>query len=199
MSGANKLIEKILAEANSQAETVLAEAEQRAAEISAKGVKEAEAKKKSLLDNAKVQGEERKRRAHTIAELDARKAILAAKEQMIEDTFAQAIGRLQKVDKKAYEDMIYPMLLVAVETGTEEIIVAADDQERYTPELLEKANKALIAQGKQGKLTLSAETREVKGGFILRSGDMEINSSFDAILRMQRDRLEPDVAAILFA
>ena len=153
MSGANKLIEKILAEANSQAETVLAEAQQRAAEISAKGVKEAEAKKKSLLDNANVQGEERIRRAHTIAELDARKAILAAKEQMIEDTFTQAIERLQKVNAKAYEDMIYPMLLVAVETGTEEIIVAASDRERYTPELLNKANKALIAQGKQGKLT----------------------------------------------
>ncbi len=199
MPGAEKLIEKILAEANSQAETVLAEAKQRAAEISAKGEKEAEAKKKSLLESARNQGEERIRRAHTIAELDARKSILAAKEQMIEDTFKQAIERLQKVANKEYEDIILPMLISAAETGTEEVIVAAADKERYTPELLSKANKALEAQGKQGKLTLSAQTREGKGGFILRAGDLEINSTFDAILRMQLDKLEPDVAEILFA
>lgn len=199
MPGAEKLIEKILAEANSQAGTVLAEAKTRAAEISAKGEKEAEAKKKSLLESAKNQGEERIRRAHTIAELDARKSILAAKEQMIEDTFKQAVERLLKVDKKEYEDIILPMLIVAAETGAEEIIVAATDRERYTPELLAKANKALEAQGKQGKLTLSAQTREGKGGFVLRAGDVEINSTFDAILRMQRDKLEPDVAEILFA
>jgi len=198
MSGANKLKEKILAEANSQAEQTLEEARARAAQIAAKGEQDAEARKKSVLEQARVQADERRRRAQTIAGLDARKAVLAAKEELIEETFRQAVSRLQNMDSKAYEDMIFSMLLTAVQTGNEQVIVSARDKERFTPEFLDRVNRELAKQGKQGNLALAAETREIQGGFILRAGDVEINSSFDSILRMQRDRLEPEVAAILF-
>lgn len=199
MSGANKLREKILAEAGSQAEEVLEEARKKAEAIIAKGEEEAAAKKESVLQQARAMGEERRRRAQTIAELDARKAILAAKEELIEDTFRQALERLKGLDQKQYEDVIYPMLLAAAQTGAEEIIASPADAGKFTPELLGRVNQALKEQSKQGNLTLSGETREMQGGFILRSGDVEINNSFDSILRMQRDELEPEVAAILFS
>lgn len=199
MSGANKLKEKILAEANSQAEEVLAEARKKAADILAKGEEEAAAKKAAVLELARTQAEERRRRAQTIAELDARKAILAAKEGLIEDTFTQALSRLSQMDQKTFEDLMYPMLLAASQTGTEEIIVSQADRKRFTPEVLDRVNKALAQQGKAGNLVLSGETREMQGGFILRAGDVEINNSFDSILRMQRDQLEPEVATILFS
>lgn len=199
MSGADKLKEKILAEAGSQAEEVLEEARKKAAAIIAKGEKEAAAKKESVLEQARAMGEERRRRAQTIAGLDARKAILAAKEDLIEATFGPALERLQGLDQKQYEDMIYPMLLAASQTGTEEVIVSAADVGRFTPELMGRVNQALKEQGKQGNLALSGETREMQGGFILRAGDVEVNNSFDSILRMQRDQLEPEVAAILFS
>ena len=199
MSGADKLKEKILAEAGSQAEEVLEEARKKAAAIIAKGEKEAADKKESVLEQARAMGEERRRRAQTIAGLDARKAILAAKEELIEGTFRPALDRLQGLDQKQYEDMIYPMLLAASQTGTEEIIVSAADTARFTPEFLGRVNQGLKEQGKQGNLSLADETREMQGGFILRAGDVEINNSFDSILRMQRDQLEPEVAAILFS
>lgn len=198
MSGAEKLKEKILSEAASQSDRILEEARQRAQQVLARGEQEAAARKQALLEQARLQAEERRRRARTIAGLDARKATLAAKEEIIEDTFSQALARLQGLDQKAYEELIYPMLLAAVQTGTEEIIVSPRDRGRFTAGLLDRVNQALVQQGKQGKLTLSAETREMQGGFILRAGEVEINSSFDSILRMQRDQLEPEVAAILF-
>lgn len=199
MSGAEKLREKILAEAGSQVEQTLAEARKKAAEILAKGEEEAAAKKKSVLDFARAQADERRRRAQTIADLDARKAVLAAKENMIEDTFRQAIGRLRNLEQKAYEDLLFPMLLAASQTGTEQVIVSPADRGRFTPEFMDRVNKALLQQGKQGNLVVSGETREMQGGFVLRAGDVEINNSFDSILRMQRDQLVPEVAAILFS
>lgn len=199
MSGANKLKEKILAEAGSQATEVLAEARQKASEILAKGEGEAAVKKASVLELAAVHAGERRRRAQTIAELDARKAILAAKGKMIEDTFEQALSRLGLLDQKAYQEILFSMLLAASQTGTEEVVVSQSDRGRFTPEFLARVNQALTQQGKKGNLTLSAETSEMQGGFILRSGDVEINNSFDSILGIQRDQLEPEVAAILFS
>ncbi len=199
MSGANKLKEKILAEAGSQAADVLADARQKSSEILARGEGEAAAKKVSLLEQAAVQAGERRSRAQTIAELDARKAILAAKGKLIEDTFQQALTRLSLLDQKAYQDILFNMLLAAAQTGAEEVIVSQSDRARFTPEFLARVNQALTQQGKKGNLTLSAETSEMQGGFILRSGDVEINNSFDSILGIQRDQLEPEVAAILFS
>ncbi len=198
MSGADKLKEKILAEAQSYADGVLGEAGQRAAQAVAKGEQETAARKKALLEQFSRQAEERRRRAVTIAELDARKAILSAKEEMIEDTFTQALGRLQNLDDSSYREIVSPMLLAAAQSGREEIIVSAHDRARYTPDFIAEVNKALAQQGKEGKLTLSDKTREMQAGFVLRAGDIEINASFGSILRMQRDQLEPEVAAVLF-
>lgn len=198
MSGADKLKEKIITEANSQVEIVLEEARQRAEQIIARGEQEASDRRKKMLNHFHAQADERRRRAQTIAGLDARKAILSAKEKMVEDTFSQALARLRKVENKAYQDLVFPLIISAVQSGNEEIICSAHDREYFTPEFVDKVNQALTREGKQGKLTLSDETREVNGGFILRAGDVELNNSFDSNLRMQRDQLEPDVAAILF-
>jgi V/A-type H+-transporting ATPase subunit E len=198
MSGADKLKEKIISEAAGQAEKVLTEAKQRAEEIVAGAQKQADVRKKFILEQAQLQAEERRRRARTIAELDARKALLGAKEELIEDTFRQALARLTALQTADSREILLPMLLAAAQSGREEIVVSAKGRELFAPEFIAAVNKALEEQGKQGGLIMSAETREIQGGFILRSGEVEINNSFESILRMQRDQLEPEVAAALF-
>lgn len=198
MSGAEKLNEKIISQATERAEKVLSEAKSRAEEIVNGAEKQADVRSKKILEQAQVEAGERRNRARTIAELDARKASLGAKEELIEDTFRQALARLQNQKPEEAQKIIQPMLLSTVQTGREEIIVSDRDRELFTPEFLAALNKALEKQGKEGKLILSEQTREIMGGFILRSGKVEINSSFDSILRMQRDHLEPAVAAALF-
>ena len=198
MSGADRLREKIIAEAKREAKAILANARQRAENILSEARQEADAQKQKMLQAAKQQAEDRRQRNLTIAELDARKALLAAKEEMIEETFNQAISRLNNLKEREYEDLLYNMLLAATETGDEEVIAAEADRGRFQKTLLARVNKELKARGKKGELTLSAETRELSGGFILRSGNVETNCSFAALLRMQRDRLEPVVAEMLF-
>lgn len=199
MTGSEKLKEKILSEAGGEADQLLSAAKQRAAQTVTRGEQQAESKRKALLEQARLQAEERRRRARTIAGLEARKAILAAKEEMIEETFSKALIRLQRLPAKDYQEIILPMLLAAAQSGNEEIIISPDDSKRFTPEFLAKVNKELASRGKQGNLTLAVETRRLQGGFVLRAGELEINSSFDALLRMQREQLEPEVAAALFA
>lgn len=198
MSGAEKLKEKIIMEAEIQEKLLLEEAQQRAEIIVAGGEREGTAKKDALLAQARAQAEERKRRALTIAQLDARKQVLAAKEELIEDTFNQALVRLQELDRDRYRELVLPMILAASQRGDEELIVAPGQRDHFDASFLEKINESLRGQGKKGGIVLSGETRPLKGGFILRAGEVEFNNSFDSLLRMQRDLLEPAVAGMLF-
>ena len=49
-----------------------------------------------------------------------------------------------------------------------------------------------------GLLTLSEETRPIKGGFIMVDGDIEVNCAFETLVRLQREKLEKEVAGVLF-
>ena len=49
-----------------------------------------------------------------------------------------------------------------------------------------------------GLLTLSEETRPIRGGFIMVDGPVEVNCAFEAMVRAQREQLEKPVAEILF-
>jgi V/A-type H+-transporting ATPase subunit E len=47
-------------------------------------------------------------------------------------------------------------------------------------------------------LTLAEETRPMDGGFILSSGQTEVNCTFDTLIRLQRSELAGQVAKVLF-
>lgn len=198
MSGTEKLKEKIIAEAEAQAEKVLKEARARAADITGRAETEADERYANLLAQAQEQAQERKRRVLTIANLDARKQILAAKEEMIEDTFSQALARLQTISPESYREIIFSMILATAQNGDEELIISPEQQDAFDVPFLDRLNKALRKNGKKGEIALAAQTRPLKGGFVLSAGAVEINNSFNALLSMQRDQLEPAVAEMLF-
>ena len=61
--------------------------------------------------------------------------------------------------------------------------------------LLNNTTAAVTGTG----LTLSEETRDLKGGFIMVDGDVEINCAFETQMRVLRESMASDVAALLFA
>lgn len=59
------------------------------------------------------------------------------------------------------------------------------------------ANVSAFAQG-TAMLTLSEETRPMQGGFILKNGRIEVNCTFDAMIRSEREQTAGAVAKLLF-
>ena len=57
---------------------------------------------------------------------------------------------------------------------------------------------AALLQG-TASLTLSDETREMEGGLTLRDGNVEVNCAFETELRVLREDMAAEIAAILFA
>ena len=59
------------------------------------------------------------------------------------------------------------------------------------------AGVSSIAQ-RTAMLTVSQETRSTDGGFILRDGRIEVNCTFGALIRAERERTAGEAAKLLF-
>lgn len=198
MAGADRLKEKILEEARHKAQNIIDQAKNQADSIMNAAKEEAEEKAGQILDKAREEAEEIRKRMMASAQLEARKYKLSVKQEMVEKAFSEALNRLVSMPPDQYEEMLAEMIAASVSTGNEEIIVSDRDIKRLSGNFLQSVNSKIAARGIPGNVTLSKETRNIAGGFILRLGDVEINNSFEAIIRMRRDDLEPDVVKILF-
>jgi len=196
--GAEKITQRILDDAQARADSIKAEASEKAKAVEDEARKRAERKKEELLEQAGKDAEEQKRRILGVAQLEARKELLAAKQEMIEEAFQKSLDQLTSMDEKSYLAIIREMLLNLVESGNETVIFSARDLEIISDGFWKDVNKALVDKGKEGNLKLSRESREIKGGFILQAGGVEMNCSFEALLEEKRDQLETEVANILF-
>lgn len=198
MTGVEKIKERILEEARSQAETNIERAKEQADAIIETAQKDADSRKNKILEKARQDAVELKKRLRSVAELEARKKKLQAKQEIIEEAFNAAIEKLSALSDEEYKKIITQMIISSVETGTEEIILSPKDKKKLSPDFIQKINKELASKKIKGNLTLSKETRDIKGGFILKSGDIETNNSFEALIRMKREEIEPDVVKALF-
>lgn len=198
MEGIERIKQRIMQEAQEKERQILDGAKTEAEQILKNSAATVEEIKQKSLQKGKKQAEEEKRKILSMAELEERKRLLASKQQIIDEAFEKAQQGLENLPEEDYLHLIQNMLLKNVAAGDEEIIVNSRDRSRITQDFLEQVNGELKKQGKTGSLKLSADTRPMIGGFILKSKDIEINSSFDAALKMQREELETEIAKILF-
>lgn len=198
MSGAEKIQAKILEEARAAAEANLNRAKEEAANMIKAATEEAEAKKKQIIEKAELEAAEIKKRIISIAELEARKQKLKAKQEVVDEAFDLALKKLINLPDDEYQSVLTKMISFCVKTGNEEILLSSRDKQRLSPGFIDDLNKVLQQKGMPANLKISDETRDITGGFILKSGDVEINNSFEAIIRMNRDDIEPEVIKSLF-
>lgn len=197
--GAERITRRIVEDSQSQAESIKAEAAEKANKMADDARRKASKQREQILEQAGKDAAEQKRRIIGVAQLEARKELLSAKQEHIEEAFRKALEGLGRIDDQAYLDLIAKMLLSYTESGTEEVIFSAKDRDRIAESFWQDINSQLKRQGKMGKLVLSDDVRNIIGGFVLKSEGIEINCSFTALLEMQRDELENEVASLLFS
>ncbi|MBS3942743.1 MAG: hypothetical protein KGZ32_00680 [Dethiobacter sp.] len=197
--GIERIVRRILDDAGKKADVIMDEAAQKADRVKAEAELKAAGKEKRILEQAAKEAEEQKRRIVGVALLDARKELLAAKQELLDKAFRQSLEDLANLEEPSYFGILKEMLLAQVITGRETVILSARDRERIPADFWREINEELKRSGKNGELTLSEETRAIQGGFVLQAGGVEINCSFKSLLDMQRDEIEPAVAGLLFA
>ncbi len=193
-----KILARIADDAQKEADRITERAAFNAGEIIQKAEEETEILKAESLQRAKEEATQRKERMIAMARLDFRKRILDEKQRAIDVVFRGAIEKLCNLKDDEYRALMKRMLLSGVQTGEEEVIFAQRDKTRLTPSFIGELNEELRNNEKKGNLTISEETREISGGFILRRGDVELNSTFESLLEFSRDELESEVGLLLF-
>ena len=199
-SGTDKIVSSIMSEAQGKADVIIQDANAEVSAIQAKAEKTAEVEKTKILENGKKQSEMRYQQIISEAKMNARRAKLDAKEDVIDAAFNQATGELKEKAAEGgeeYKDSLTKMIKEAADE------LASDD-------LIIQLNEADTNQFKQ---ELSSDTFELDGikfqlgepiktigGAILKTsnGDIEVNNTIEARLERYKSILRSEVADVLF-
>ena len=193
MNGIEKITQRIEADAQLEIDRILGDAKAEAEAAAARWQAQADAEASELAAKNEKTAAEREERLVSAAQMEARKVRLAAKQEMVEKAYIRALEKLRSMPLEQYVAVLADLLVQASSTGTEEAVFSPEDRERAGKAAVEKANQA---SGK--KLTLSQETSLIQGGFILRSGNVEVNCTFDTLVRLQKAETAGAVAKKLF-
>ena len=188
------ILKKIKADAEEVARKIVAEGQIGADAVASEGRATVDAQKKELRARAEQRAQEERNRITTLARLAARRELLDEKQGFIDRVFDEAGRRIATMEQGEYRKFVAGLLESTVESGDEEVLID-EGESRLDQAFLDSVSKEL---GQGGGLKLASERRPIVAGFILRSGRVETNCALSTILRDAREKLETEVAAILF-
>ena len=194
MNGIEKITQRIESDAQAEIDRILGEARDEAARITASYRAQADAEVRDLEAKNERAAAEQEERLVSAAQMKARKVQLAAKQEMVEKAYIQALDKLCAMPQEQYVAVLANLLVEASSNGREEAVFSKEDREQVGKAAVEKANQI---SGKQ--LRLSEETQPIRGGFILKDKNVEVNCTFETLVRLQKAETAGAVVKTLFA
>lgn len=197
MTGIERITGRIEADARAEAANIAAEAKAKCAEIRAEYEKKAEDAYWETLRSGVKECEDRADRLGRLAGMEARKSTLNLKQTMVGEAFDLAVRKICEMPQGDYVTAM-AKLAASAASGREAVAFNAADRERCGADVVAAANVLLAEQGKPSALTLSADTRPIRAGFVLQQGDVEINCAVETLAELSRGDLAGKVAEVLF-
>lgn len=185
------IIDKILSDANLKGDAIIGEANEKADEIislAAKQCKDYLYKSKTEIDRLTLEIDERSR---SVAELDARKLLLAAKTQVLDSVYAKTLEKLRNLDKEQYSALIFAML----ENAKDGDVVTVSEREK---DIVTKESLADFAKKKGISLTLADKFGDFDGGVIISENGVDNNFTLEVEVALLREQTETKIAKEIF-
>lgn len=199
MTGIEKITARIQADAQQEIDAVLAEASSQAKEISDRYAAQAKQAQAEILEKGQQSAAELRQRLNSNAQMDAKKQELAVKQELLDEAFQLAYEKLTQLPAEEYETLLANLAVKASVSGKEQLIFSETDRARFGGTVTAKANDLLTKAGKTAELTLSQTTGAFQGGLLICDGDVEVNCTFETLVRMARNEIVGDVTKALFA
>lgn len=199
MNGIEKITARIAAEAQAEAAKLIAAAQEQAELIRADYDKKAQTEYSELVSSAELAARQQTQRLDSSAHLDARKALLTLKQELIVAAYDRALEKFLALPEDEYVRFLAKLASDASVSGDEQIVLNEADRARLGEKLLVAANALIKERGLESGLTLAEETCNISGGLILRKGSVDINCALESLLDTSRNSLDAEIAALLFA
>ena len=226
MEGIEKITAKIAQDAQAEIDRLMAETGEKIQAVQANAQAQAQEEANDIVEKGRLSAAERLERLSSAAQMERRKLELAAKQEVLGEAFDLALEKLCTLPEQEYIGLLTKLALEASTSGREQIIFSQKDRARVGKQVVMAVNEALVkdrapslpeevSKSKVGAfvgklvhnttavvtgtgLTLSEKTRDIRGGFIMVDGDVEINCAFETLVRLQREQMEKKVADALF-
>lgn len=198
MNGIDKILDKLREESQAETSAILDKARAEAEAIAARFAKQAEQESAFLEEKGRKAAEERQDRLIRAAEMESKKTILGAKQAVLDKAFAQAREALLHLPEADCVSFLAKLAAGSAGTGSETLVLNAKDRAALGERVTAEANRLRTEAGLPARLTLSEETAEIDGGLFLRDQSSEVNCTFETLLRLGREELAGQAAAILF-
>ena len=227
MNGIEKITAKIQQDAEAEVQALMAQTEEKVAAIQAQADAQAQQEREAILTRGRKAADERLERLESAAQMEQRKLVLGAKQEEVGEAFEKAVEHLCSLSDAELIKLLTALAVEASKTGREALVFSVKDRARIGKQVVMAANEELaknvspelpgaITDSKMGafvgkvvntaaaqiagtaRLTLSEQTRPMRGGFVMVDEDVEVNCTFETLVRMQREKLEREVANVLF-
>lgn len=219
MQNLDKILDKILSDAREEAEKILDAARRECETIE----QESSARAQSVIEAAQARAFREEaaaaQRANSTADMKKREILLAAKVGMLSKAFSEAENYLYDLSREDYCVFLAHLLADAAvdrlqtvqqlqelygeeEACNGEFVLVLSEKDQELGPLVIKAAKTFMKRvspdfGKTN-FTLAEENAPIRGGLILRYGDIASNCSVEAVVNGLREQMEAKIVNILF-
>ena len=190
MTSSEKILVGITAEAEETAKRIVSAAEEKAEETVAIAVKEAKKQAEMIAAEADKKAALIESTGNSAAQLVLRDARLTKKRELIEKALDEVIVSINNYDDKTYFDCLLRLVQNNAMSGKGEMLLSTRDLSRDKGDFVKKLEALSV--------TLSDTPADIKGGFILKYGDIIINCELSAVMREKRDEITDKLNTALF-
>ena len=204
-NGTDKIVSSIVSEAQSKADVIIQESEKETALILEEGEREAKLAKDAVLENAKKQSALKYQQLISEAKMNARRAELEAREELIESAFKRAEEELRNIASTSSEEYLNSLKKIikeaSIEIGGGELVLSLKEEDNAKiKDFIPSIEKEI--EGKTGnKTTLEiGESINTIGGAVVKTknGNIEVNNTIEARMLRFKKSLRSEVAHVLF-
>lgn len=167
------LLSKIILDAEAEAARIKTTADEESAVALESAMTSFSAECDRLVAEAKIDGEEIISQAIITAEIESRKILLKAKQEILSETIDRALEKLIKLPDSEYIALIADMIGRVADDG-DAVIISKNDEKRLTASVIEKIGKAI---GKD--LTLLDKRGDFLSGVILTQNGLDKNMTLE--------------------
>lgn len=183
---AEKIIQQIKKDSEKEIKQILDETKKQASVIIKDAKKEAEQKSEKILSEGKKQSENIDKILVSKAGQDAKKEMMKARENIIEECFIKAHHRLSTLNEAQYRTLVTKLIKNGVKKLGEHCTI-----------LVSRNIDKEIAEDMEMKISGTIET---SGGVVLKSADGKItlDHTIDGILKRKKNEIRIKIGMLLF-
>ena len=192
MNGGETIINRIKADCDESVASIRLDAEKANAAVLAEAEKQAQLHRKEIADSTQQKIAQIQAASKSRSELAARTALLKQRRAEIDKTAGALLDYLTGLGDNDYFNALY-RLAAQLRGKSGELLLNQKDLQRLPSDFENRVREAGL------DARVSQTSADILGGFILKSGDIEENMDFAALLNARRDEIEDLINRDLFA